>query len=1308
MHVARSITKQVLGRLLLSWDTQDLQTIKQAIQSYHKTDDWWEVEVTLKHFGQPVMLDKQYLLLLQQALTKKLICERLATIDSPSKFLGLSEELQTLISDAAVYREIINKMDSDTRGERSNLAIWYDRWADIQSVRALIAKLESEELWLQLRGSKWILTSTEKNTLDLIQQQVISLYWQLARTDEHGNRVWLEVESREVASMVRLEQLLDYGRQKKQSGFVKFPSREEIMQEIREAVLSGKSTLISGATGTGKTVLAVQVAKQIQHKWVELALWWIIDGQALSDELQNNPDYVHVLSGNANMTVGEIIAKLGIKTVDDGKWGKVMETTTQLGKILKAYSEWKIPIFDEIDLVPNDILMRTKHLATLSPWEIYTPQENGGMQVWIKNNIQLATANLKGAHHPDREDLDPAIVRLYQWITAWYLTKDEAYDLALISCMDTNGAMIGISPVEWNKDGFVMQLVEFMKQVEDNYMWHAALGTGIDASDQYLSKAVMDIGIFTGLFAGRETNRRSGSKIRNRREYVTDNLIKFLTNAGYPLSDRKILLKMANQKGLIDATHKASIMKRSPDLNDADRWALITSATSQIAEYDTKTIAIMTPYEIAQLDPYDIRQIDQLQYSQYAQLGELSLILGEIEWEYVMQSDHSILEYTQTLIEQISTDKSLNETMLDTLMLELEEQLITDEAARKHRENIGNTILWWASLGRIQPHIDARVQKRAEEAERLKREQKAKEQRKHARALLQEMISQAQSTVSTLKEKEKQQTLEDAIKQATSALWSDDLWVIQSQIGNLQLATPTTTPKKPKASTGSVPQTLTPLGDGPQLDHILQYRQDFESQVKRCTWNSHPQHNNTKTISQLVTIAKDMLDKWYYTPCTHAGLVVHRFDLPWWWQWGFGDSSGSFTPQQCEDHPDVFRNYEHNNKILSKGKKSFICNEAMKHWDTYTDDVSERQEPVKSQVQEWQAHGISPDLDGDLQSWCEAMKTQYPSMTDCDVLTIYMYFTGQYGRYRTGWLDSAGSRGGVILVDDRRRFQSSDNDGSCCLLLLSRRWSAPQSHSGTNHLNWAQTVSTTDIPLQAQWVRKWWTDNVNNLWNGINKQELITKMNERVFKHVRYLSNPKWLWSSEYAVQITHPDYNSGKARTFYEPSKASWQSATGNDDVENLSMSYGDPMWQTDKLSIKLRSIRWDISKPDTLSDIIYQDEQYKTGAQEPNHTKTYLTYLQSLGIQYRTESVDQMTQLMDLIGKDLLLAPENWENKPLRKAVMQYVMSKCGYYWNSDYTGDSDAGSRRYVTLFDNGRSFGSLKSRNNYSSLLLSRDW
>lgn len=171
----------------------------------------------------------------------------------------------------------------------------------------------------------------------------------------------------------------------------------------------GQNVLLTGPTGTGKTVLAVQAVKTIASKLnmpVEN-----LSGKSLADELSQPStskqidDFVEVISGHAGITPSEFIAKM---TLQNGN------TVTQLGKLLKAFVNGTIPIIDEIDLIPNDVLMRIKHLFTLKPGKEYAPQEDSHARHTLKITNLIATANIKSDKHPDRQDIDPAIVRLFE------------------------------------------------------------------------------------------------------------------------------------------------------------------------------------------------------------------------------------------------------------------------------------------------------------------------------------------------------------------------------------------------------------------------------------------------------------------------------------------------------------------------------------------------------------------------------------------------------------------------------------------------------------------------------------------------------------------------------------------------------------------------------------------------------------------------------------------------------------------------------------------------------------------------------
>jgi len=115
--------------------------------------------------------------------------------------------------------------------------------------------------------------------------------------------------------------------------------------------------------------------------------------------------------------------------------------------------------------------MRVKHLFTLKPGNTYAPQEDNNQRHTIKTSNLIATANIKSAKHTDRQELDPAIVRLFKGVEIKYLPKEETYDLALANIMQAQGFAYGVDPESLgDKNGIVYLLIEALKDIEDNYL----------------------------------------------------------------------------------------------------------------------------------------------------------------------------------------------------------------------------------------------------------------------------------------------------------------------------------------------------------------------------------------------------------------------------------------------------------------------------------------------------------------------------------------------------------------------------------------------------------------------------------------------------------------------------------------------------------------------------------------------------------------------------------------------------------------------------------------------------------------------
>ncbi len=316
---------------------------------------------------------------------------------------------------------------------------------------------------------------------------------------------------------------------------------------------------------------------------------------------------MEVFSWTPDAKASDFIAKQRLKSWQN--WWT--ETYTELWKLLKAFVEWKIPIIDEIDLIPNDVLMRIKHLFTLRPGESYAPQEDWNARHLLKSVNIIATANIKSSKHSDREDLDPAIVRLFDNIHVNYLPKEETYDLALVSLMHREWFIYKVWDASLDKDSSALAaLIYCLKDVEENYMW-VWDGLRISNKDkQFLKKAVLELWRFVSMF------KWYASSALPFAQYLKWEVINFITNMAYPKTDRLILVKIFSQKWFITKNDIWTKDKPGPLLrimDDVNEKELDDNIISSEFAFDEPVITFIDPHELVNLDPFKIRKFDDLE-----------------------------------------------------------------------------------------------------------------------------------------------------------------------------------------------------------------------------------------------------------------------------------------------------------------------------------------------------------------------------------------------------------------------------------------------------------------------------------------------------------------------------------------------------------------------------------------------------------------------------------------------------------------------------------------------------------------------
>jgi guanyl-specific ribonuclease Sa len=187
--------------------------------------------------------------------------------------------------------------------------------------------------------------------------------------------------------------------------------------------------------------------------------------------------------------------------------------------------------------------MRVKHIFTLKPGDTYAPQEDNNQRHTLQTTNLIATANIKSAKHSDRQELDPAIVRLFKGVEIKYLPKQETYDLALANIMQAQGFVYGVdTETLGNPEGVLCLLIEALKDIEDNYLGKTKGETVSNKSSVYLQKAVLELGNFVDMFKGFHASGKPFGL------YIKEKIIHFVSNGAYPKSDRLILIKIFSTK----------------------------------------------------------------------------------------------------------------------------------------------------------------------------------------------------------------------------------------------------------------------------------------------------------------------------------------------------------------------------------------------------------------------------------------------------------------------------------------------------------------------------------------------------------------------------------------------------------------------------------------------------------------------------------------------------------------------------------------------------------------------------------------
>ncbi|MDR0282835.1 MAG: AAA family ATPase [Candidatus Peribacteria bacterium] len=370
------------------------------------------------------------------------------------------KKMRELFADPEVRKEFF-KGFNDRKEHREVLATGKKDVEQVKQLDVELKNLTKQKHTLMLekffKGVK--MSDIEKST---INEALIDIDDQLSNLESQKYSLLKNPNTahRETATVWRLEELK---KMKRRDGYVMTPSRQSIFNNAVEKFLEGNHILLKGDTGSGKTAIAVQIAKYIEELSAGKIKTMQIDGKKLESEAKD-PEKLRkteqmVFSGNPFTTQSDLIGKSKLK-------GDI-EMEFQYSKLLTAFMEGRVLIFDELDSVPGDVLYRIKHLFEQRPMSLYAPQEDGGDRKTLLQTKIIATANIHSEHkYRDKEKIPVPIQDNLVGIEVPYMPKDEIYDFALVEMMTKDGFIKGVGERELTKEGIIDSLIECIDHIE--------------------------------------------------------------------------------------------------------------------------------------------------------------------------------------------------------------------------------------------------------------------------------------------------------------------------------------------------------------------------------------------------------------------------------------------------------------------------------------------------------------------------------------------------------------------------------------------------------------------------------------------------------------------------------------------------------------------------------------------------------------------------------------------------------------------------------------------------------------------------
>ncbi|MGB4076757.1 MAG: AAA family ATPase, partial [Minisyncoccia bacterium] len=214
---------------------------------------------------------------------------------------------------------------------------------------------------------------------------------------------------------LHLKELRSYRRALGAGSLAETPYVREVADDIESHVRAGQPVFVYGHLGSGKTELAMHVAKRFHEKGAliisgakDIALSELYGHQIL-DVDKVDPAELRSFSEGIEKEFEAWKTKNPESSSEDTERAheRIMQTSLAalpgggtisrffLGPIYRAMEEGRPIILDEVNAIPHDVLISLNHILTRKPGDTVVVQQNSGSEITVKEGFGfILTGNL--------------------------------------------------------------------------------------------------------------------------------------------------------------------------------------------------------------------------------------------------------------------------------------------------------------------------------------------------------------------------------------------------------------------------------------------------------------------------------------------------------------------------------------------------------------------------------------------------------------------------------------------------------------------------------------------------------------------------------------------------------------------------------------------------------------------------------------------------------------------------------------------------------------------------------------------------